>query len=91
MALNEVIRTSGDVRRFIAQSMVEIRSGELPVDKGLAIAALAKELTASMQAEVNVAKLKEALRQSGADLGKTTHLGSLLIEQEGSAPTLSGK
>lgn len=91
MALNEVIRTSGDIRRFIAQTMTEVRTGEIPVDKGLCIAALAKEITSSMQTEVNVAKIKVALLTAGADLGKTVQLGSLLIEEANSTPTLSGK
>lgn len=91
MALNEVIRTSGDIRRFIAQTMVDIRSGAVPVDKGLCIAALAKEITSSMQTEVNVARVKVSLLASGADLGKTVQLGNLIIEQSDSTPTLSGQ
>lgn len=91
MALNEVIRTSGDIRRFIAQTMTEVRSGEMSVDKGMCIAALAKEVTASMQTEVNVAKVKVSLLSMGADLGKATRLGHLVIEQDGSTPTLDGK
>ena len=91
MALNEVIRTSGDIRRFIAQTMSDVRSGEVSIDKGLCIAALAKEITSSMQTEVNVAKIKVSLLASGADLGKTVQLGNLLIEQSDSTPTLSGK
>jgi hypothetical protein len=51
--LNEVIRTSGDIRRLIAESMQEVRSGKMDTVKAQAIASLAKELTASMQVEVN--------------------------------------
>jgi hypothetical protein len=91
MALNEVIRTSGDIRRFIAQTMSDVRSGDVSIDKGLCIAALAKEITSSMQTEVNVAKIKVSLLASGANLGKTVQLGSLLIEQSDSTPTLSGE
>jgi len=90
VALNEVIRTSGDLRRFIAQSMSDVRSGDLSIDKATCIAQLSKEITSSLQAEVNAAKVKVALMQSGTDIGKITHLGKLVIEDEGSVPTLSG-
>lgn len=88
--INEVIRTTGDVRRTLAQSITDIRSGELDVSKGLAIAALAKELTATLQVEVNVAKTHLAVKAAGADMGTLTTLGQLLIEDAGSVPTLSG-
>lgn len=89
MALNEVIRTSGDVRRLLAQTMTEIKNGNLEVNKGLAIASLAKELTASLQVEVNVAKVRVAMLTSGHNIGQITHLGKMIIE-DGSVPTLSG-
>lgn len=89
MALNEVIRTSGDVRRLLAQTMVDIKNGRMSTDKGLAIAALSKELTASLQVEVNVAKVRIAAGDAGKSIGELTHLGKLLIE-DGGTPTLSG-
>lgn len=89
MALNEVIRTSGDVRRLLAQSMSEIRSGDMPVAQGMAIAALSKELTASLQVEVNVARVRMATLDAGKTMGEVSHLGKLLIGDD-STPTLSG-
>jgi len=89
MALNEVIRTSGDVRRLLAQTMSDIRSGDISVDKANAIAALSKELTASLQVEVNVAKVRIQTLDNGKALGELTHLGKMLIE-DNSTPTLSG-
>jgi hypothetical protein len=89
MALNEVIRTTGDIRRTLAQTMSDIRTGEIPVQKAMAIAALAKEITSSMQTEVNIAKAKFALGENGKALGDITHLGKMLIE-DGDVPTLSG-
>lgn len=90
MSIKEVIRTSGDVRRTLAQTMIDIRASELSVDKGMAIAALAKEITASIQAEVNVAKVQSAMLKEGRNMGDLTHLGKMVIEDAGTAPTLSG-
>lgn len=89
MAANEIIRTSGDVRRTLAQTMNDIRTGTITVDKANAIASLAKELTASLQVEVNVAKVRIATLDSGKALGELTHLGKMVIE-DGGVPTLSG-
>lgn len=90
MSIKEVVRTSGDVRRTLAQTMVDIRAGDLSVDKGMCIAALAKEITSSIQAEVNVAKAQAAMLNEGRSMGQLTHLGKLVIEDAGTVPTLSG-
>ena len=89
MALNEIIRTSGDVRRCLAQTMSDIRSGDISVDKAQAVAAQAKEITSSLQVEVNVAKVRIATLDNGKALGELTHLGKMLIE-DNSPATLSG-
>lgn len=89
MSLKEIIRTSGDVRRCLAQTMSDIRSGDISVDKAQAIASLAKELTASLQVEINVAKVRIQTLDSGKALGELTHLGKMLIE-DNSTPTLNG-
>jgi len=90
MSLKEVIRTSGDVRRVLAQTMVDIRTGDIPVETGLAVATLAKEISASIQAEVNVAKVQASMLKEGKSIGNLTQLGKMTIEDAGSTPTLSG-
>lgn len=90
MALNDVLNTSGDIPHFLARTMTEIRTGDLSVEKGMAIAALSKEITASMQTEVNVAKTRIAMLQTGKSLGDVTHMGKLIIDA-GAPPALSGK
>ena len=92
--MNEVISTAGDLRRFLAQTMMDIKNGPgnggITIAQGLAIAANAKELTASMQVEVNVAKVKLAAGESHKNLGEVTSLGKMLIGDD-SVPMLSGK
>lgn len=90
MSIKEVIRTAGDVRRTLAQTMVDIRTGDLSVDKGMCVAALAKEITASIQSEVNAAKVQAAMLAEGRNMGNLTQLGRLVIEDAGAVPTLSG-
>lgn len=88
--MNEVISTSGDLRRLLAQTMSDIRSGAVSVDKGQCIAMLSKEITSSMQAEVNVAKVRMSMLAVGKNMGEVTHLGKMLIGDD-SVPMLSGK
>ena len=62
---NERLTTSGSIRQFLADTMMQIRNKELPVSQGMAIAALAKEITSNMQGEVNVHKLNHQLMTHG--------------------------
>lgn len=89
MSVKEIIRTAGDVRRTLAQTMVDVRTGDLTVDKGMCVAALAKEITASIQSEVNAAKVQAAMLAEGRNIGNITQIGQLVIEDAG-VPTLSG-
>jgi hypothetical protein len=90
MSVKEIIRTAGDVRRTLAQTMVDVRTGDLSVDKGMCVAALAKEITHSIQSEVNAAKVQAAMLAEGRNMGNLTQLGKLVIEDSGAVPTLSG-
>ena len=85
MALNEIVTTSGDIRRLLADTMVEIKNGTLPVERGLAVATLSKSITDSMQAEVNVAKVRIAMLAAGKNMGEITTMGRLIID--GGEPT----
>jgi hypothetical protein len=70
--------------------MQEVRAGKMDTGKAQAIAALAKELTSSMQAEVNVAKVNMLLRKEGMSTAKISHMGKMLIGDD-ATPTLDGR
>lgn len=82
--MNDTIQTSGDLRRVLAQSISDIRTKKMDVDQGKAVAMLAKEITASIQTEVNVAKVRQYMLDIGHDLGKVTHLGKLVVSDDAS-------
>ena len=88
--MNEVINTAGDLRRLMAQTMADIRSGDVSVDKATCIAALAKEINSSLLAECKVAKVRMDILATGKTMGEVTHLGKMLIGDD-SVPMLSGK
>jgi hypothetical protein len=78
--MTETIRTSGDLRRFLAQTMLDVRSGAVSIDKADKIANLAKEVTSSLQSEVNAAKTSMLLRKEGMSTMHVAHLGQMIID-----------
>jgi hypothetical protein len=87
--VNEVIRTSGDLRRNLSNVLVSVIKGEIDVSRSMAVAALAKEITANLQMECNAAKVNLALTAAGKSMGQLQHMGKMLIGDD-SAPTLDG-
>lgn len=87
--VNEVIRTSGDLRRNLSNILVSVAKGELDVSRGMAVAALAKEINASLTTECNAAKVNLALSAAGKSMGQLQHMGKMLIGDD-STPTLDG-
>ncbi|MDT9046434.1 hypothetical protein RSW36_25120 [Escherichia coli] len=71
--------TTGDARRMIMQTIMDLRSGSMPTDRGLAIAANMKVLNDSMTAEVNAAKLAIQASEKGQDFGKLVQMGQRKI------------
>lgn len=73
--------TFGDVRKELFASIQGVRAGTLSSDKALAIAALTKTMTDSLQVEINAAKVTAQLSGTTHDLGKTRRLGRRLIAE----------
>jgi len=89
MAVNEIIRTTGDLRRNLGDILVAVTKGDLEVSRAQAAASVAKEINASMQVEINAAKVNIALTQAGKTIGEVRHMGKMLIGDD-STPTLNG-
>lgn len=73
------IKTFGDVRLLILQTIMAIRDGELSVNQGTAIAANMRELNSNIQCEINAAKLSLLADTRASDFGKVVAMGSKLI------------
>lgn len=73
------IKTFGDVRLLILQTIMAIRDGELSVNQGTAIAANMRELNSNIQCEINAAKLSLLADTRAYDFGKVVAMGSKLI------------
>jgi hypothetical protein len=67
--------TTGDARKVILETIIELKSGEMDISRGLAIAANMKVLNDSLQVEVNVAKLSLQAASVGKDFGEIMRLG----------------
>lgn len=73
------IMTFGDVRRMILQTIVELRTGEIEVNRAMAIAANMKVLNDNVQAEINAAKLAIATEGKAHNFGRVVGMGQKLI------------
>lgn len=81
MEVTEVtdVRSFGDARRLILQTIMQIRDGGLDVSQGMAIAANMKVLNDNIQCEINAAKLCLLAEERGKDFGRIVPMGTTLI------------
>ena len=73
------IATTGDARRMILDTIMELRRGDMPASTGMAIAANMKVLNDSIQVEINAAKLSLATEGRAHEFGKIVQMGQRLI------------
>lgn len=73
------VRTQGDLRRIVANSLLALARKEISATDLEAMAKGLDSISNSLNAEVKVAKTAIELREKGGDLGKVSHLGQLLI------------
>lgn len=73
------IATFGDARRMILDTIQELRSGQMDVGRGMAIAANMKVLNDSVQVEINAAKLAIVAQEAGHDFGRIVGMGQRQI------------
>ena len=85
MEINQ-LATFGDQRRMILDTIMELRTGAMDVNRGMAIAANMKVLNDSVQVEINAAKMSMAARQAGHDFGQIVNMGRKLLGNDGSQP-----
>lgn len=80
-ALSDIkqVTTTGDLRRIVANQLLALARKEVSATDMEAMAKGLDSISNSLNAEIKMAKTKIELRDMGGDLGKVTHLGSLLI------------
>ncbi|WP_025040998.1 hypothetical protein [Nitrosospira briensis] len=83
----QTIETFGDVRRFILETVVALRDGDLDISRGMAIAANMKVLNDNIQVEINAAKLSIATDGRAHQFGRVVKMGRRLISDNTDAET----
>ena len=81
------LATFGDARRMILDTIVELRSGEMDVGRGMAIAANMKVLNDSVQVEINAAKMALVAKNEAHNFGRIVGMGQRLIGNDASQPS----
>ncbi|MDP3875882.1 MAG: hypothetical protein Q8Q50_02765 [Methylobacter sp.] len=72
----------GDARRFILETMIQLRDGNISVSTGMAIAASMKVLNDNIQCEINAAKLSILAQKEGHNFGAVARMGRLVIDSD---------
>ncbi len=78
MATPISVKTS-QLRGTLSAAIFKLMKGELSTAQATGIALLAKEMNASVQAEVNAAKWAAKAKEQGHDFGSVTRLGDQII------------
>jgi len=73
------VKTFGDVRTLILQTIMQIRDGGLTTAEGMAMAANFKELNSNIQCEINAAKLSILTEDKAHKFGALRQMGTTLI------------
>ena len=69
MSGNKTIKTTGELRDFLAMMMVGVKNGDLELDKARNITKLGGQINESFYAEVTVAKVRAEAGEAMAALG----------------------
>ena len=73
------IRTFGDVRKLLIETIVDLKDGKCDVGRGMAIAANMKVLNDNVQVEINAAKMALATEDKVHNFGLIVGMGQRLI------------
>lgn len=73
------VLTTGDARRLVLETMAALKTGAMPTDRGLAIAANMKVLNDSISAEINAAKMAILAKKEGFEFGRNVEMGRRLL------------
>jgi 3,4-dihydroxy-2-butanone 4-phosphate synthase len=73
------VKSFGDVRLLILQTVIDVRDGHLSTSQAMAIAANMKELNANIQCEINATKLSIATDEKAKKFGEVLSMGRRLI------------
>lgn len=82
------IRSFGDVRQLILQTIIQMRDGALDTQQGMVMAAHFKCLNDNINSEVNAAKIKMQAIDRGFDFGKVMKMGQGFIGNDNSQKLL---
>jgi len=73
------MKTFGDARLVIVETINRLKSGDMAVERGMAIAANMKVLNDNLIAEIKAAKMSLEAEKCGKDFGNVMRLGRRTI------------
>lgn len=73
------LMTTGDARRLILETIMDLRNGSMAPESGMAIAANMKVLNDSISTEINAAKMVLATKNEAHQFGQMIQMGQRKI------------
>lgn len=73
------VQTLGDVRRIISQSLLALARKEISATDVVAMSKGVDAISNSINAEISLVKLRNDMREQGAELGNAARFGATLI------------
>lgn len=79
--MNDVteIKTSGDIRRLVSNSLLALVRKEISATDVTALSKGLEAISGSIDVEIRLAKMNLELKAQGAEIAKTAEMGRLLI------------
>lgn len=77
---------TAQLRGVISRAIFKVINGEMTIGQATAIAVLAKEMTASLQAEVNASKWAAKAQAQGHNFGEVLRQGEMTLASMSDEP-----
>lgn len=72
MCASRGIKNTGDLRKFLVETMENVRSGELEIEKALSVTRLASQVNESFYSEIKTARFLKESGKKYAEMGGLT-------------------
>ena len=72
MSQIKTIKTTGNLRQFLADSIVAVKNGDMDADTARGVTKLAAQINESFYSEVKIARTAKELGKPAANLGDLT-------------------
>lgn len=67
--MRKKLKTTGDLRAFLCKAIVSVESGDMSIERALAMAKVSTQVVESLKAEIQLQKLHNEAQKPSLDIG----------------------